>query len=72
MTNCSFCGHILQFGSGTMYVKTDGKIFYFCSTKCEKNQLKLGRISKFQSWTDAGRKEKSDRMRQADLKNEKK
>ena len=26
-----------------MYVKTDGKIFYFCSNKCEKNLIKLGR-----------------------------
>lgn len=26
-------------GTGKMYVKADGKIFYFCSGKCEKAMI---------------------------------
>jgi len=26
-----------------MFVKNDGRVFYFDSSKCEKNMLKLGR-----------------------------
>jgi len=40
---CSFCSENIEKGTGKMYVKIDGKIFYFCSSKCEKNQLKLKR-----------------------------
>ena len=28
-----------------MYVKKDGTIYLFCSSKCEKNRIKLGRVS---------------------------
>ncbi len=34
-----------------MYVKKDGTIFHFCSTKCEKNALKLGRSRRKTKWT---------------------
>jgi len=34
-----------------MYVKTDGRIFYFCSMKCEKNMLKLNRKPRTTRWT---------------------
>ncbi|MBL7159932.1 MAG: TRASH domain-containing protein [Candidatus Aenigmarchaeota archaeon] len=40
---CSFCGKEIERGTGKMHVKTDGKILYFCSKRCEKNMLKLGR-----------------------------
>jgi len=40
---CSFCGVTLEPGTGKMFVKKDGTIFYFCSTKCENNH-KLGRV----------------------------
>ena len=43
MAKCTFCGETMEQGTGKMYVKTDGKIYYFCSSKCEKNMLKLGR-----------------------------
>ncbi|MEM5782605.1 MAG: 50S ribosomal protein L24e, partial [Candidatus Aenigmatarchaeota archaeon] len=36
---CSFCGNEIEKGTGTMFVKNDGKIFFFCSSKCEKNML---------------------------------
>jgi len=40
---CSFCNSNVEAGTGVMFVKNDGKIFYFCSKKCEKNMLKLKR-----------------------------
>lgn len=43
MPKCSFCKDDLKKGAGKMYVKKDGKILYFCSSKCEKNMVKLKR-----------------------------
>lgn len=47
---CSFCKLDLTPGKGKMYVKKDGKLFYFCSMKCEKNTLKLKRKPAKQKW----------------------
>jgi large subunit ribosomal protein L24e len=58
MVNCSFCGHALEKGTGKMMVKNDGKILYFCSTKCEKNLLKLRRKPREQKWTKVYRDER--------------
>ena len=33
-----------------MFVKTDGKILYFCSSKCEKNMLELKRNPRKVKW----------------------
>ena len=41
-----------------MYVKKDAKIFYFCSSKCEKNMLKLKRKPHKIKWTKAYEKKK--------------
>jgi len=43
MVKCTFCKKEIEKGTGMMYVKNDGKIFYFCSRKCDKNLLKLKR-----------------------------
>lgn len=43
MVKCTFCKKEIEKGTGKMYVKNDGKIFYFCSNKCDKNLLKLKR-----------------------------
>ncbi len=51
MVTCNFCGEVLNPGTGKMYVKKDGKIFYFCSNKCEKNTLKLKRKPRTTKWT---------------------
>ncbi len=47
---CSFCGYEIPPGTGIMYVKTDGTILYFCSSKCRKNYL-LGRNPRKLKWT---------------------
>lgn len=62
MVKCSFCGQNLKPGYGKMFVKKDGKIFYFCSNKCEKNLLKLRRKPIKIRWTEAYRKEKTKRL----------
>ncbi len=47
---CSFCNKEIPKGTGIMYVKKDGTIYYFCSKKCEKNMLKLKRKAKKLKW----------------------
>lgn len=49
---CFFCGDLIKNGTGKMYIKNDGTIFYFCGSKCEKNYL-LGRESKSRKWSRA-------------------
>lgn len=49
---CSFCDNEIARGTGKMYVKVDGKIYYFCSNKCEKNTIKLGRKPRVTTWTE--------------------
>ena len=51
MAKCDFCKVIIPAGTGKKYVKKDGKIFNFCSNKCEKNMLKLKRKSRTTKWT---------------------
>ncbi len=58
MTDCTFCGTSLKLGTGKMYVKKEGTIYFFCSNKCEKNMLKLGRNPRFVKWTKAYHVEK--------------
>jgi len=47
---CSFCNENMEAGTGKMFVRNDGKVFYFCSSKCEKNMLKLKREPKDVKW----------------------
>ncbi|TAL47402.1 50S ribosomal protein L24e [archaeon] len=46
---CSFCSRNIPKGTGKMFVKRTGEIFYFCSSKCQRNQ-KLRRSSKKLKW----------------------
>lgn len=56
---CSFCGKGFAQGTGMMYIKNDGSIFRFCSSKCRKSVLNLGRDSRKLKWTIYhGKKEK--------------
>lgn len=48
---CSFCGRGIKPGTGMMYVRNDGSILRFCSSKCYKNMLKLRRNPKRYKWT---------------------
>ena len=51
MSECNFCGCTLEKGTGKMYVLKSGKVFWFCSSKCEKNLLKLKRTPRLVKWT---------------------
>ena len=51
MAKCSFCKSVIELGTGTMYVKKDSTILHFCTMKCEKNMLNLGRVPRFVKWT---------------------
>ncbi|GIU70995.1 MAG: 50S ribosomal protein L24e [Candidatus Nitrosocaldaceae archaeon] len=50
--NCSFCNRKIEPGTGTMLIKNDGSIVYFCSDKCRKNMLKLKRDPRKLKWTE--------------------
>jgi large subunit ribosomal protein L24e len=50
MVKCSFCGNEIKPGTGLLFVRNDGKTFYYCSRKCEKNMLKLGRNPRKIKW----------------------
>jgi large subunit ribosomal protein L24e len=55
---CSFCGVNIPQGTGKIYVKKSGKLFYFCSSKCEKQILKLDHKPREVKWTREARKAK--------------
>ena len=50
---CDFCGDDIEPGTGTMFVKINGTVTHFCSSKCEKN-ADLGREARDHQWTAAG------------------
>ena len=52
---CSYCGKQMEPGTGKLFVRKDGAVFYFCSSKCQSN-YNLGRIPRRVAWTAAGRK----------------
>jgi len=61
--NCSFCGNEIELGTEKIFVSKKGKAFYFCSSKCEKNLLKLKRKPRRVRWTAEYRKEKAIRLK---------
>ena len=58
MARCSFCKRNIEQGTGKMLIQKDARILNFCSRKCEKNQIKLGRVGRDKKWTYAYRAEK--------------
>ncbi len=54
---CSFCGEKIEPGTGRMHIKKDGRIFYFCSSKCFTNLIDLKRIPRKVKWTKYHQKE---------------
>ncbi|MFP4045510.1 MAG: 50S ribosomal protein L24e [Candidatus Aenigmatarchaeota archaeon] len=49
---CTFCDKEIEKGKGKIHVKKDGTSYFYCSAKCEKNHLKLGRDPKKVKWTE--------------------
>lgn len=50
---CTFCGEEIERGEGKIFVKGDGTSYFYCSSKCEKNHLKLGKEPKNTEWVGA-------------------
>jgi len=50
MPRCSYCKEDMKPGTGTLFVKKDGKTLWFCGKKCEKNSIKLKRKPQKQKW----------------------
>jgi large subunit ribosomal protein L24e len=57
MVKCSFCGQDENFHKGVSLIKNDGSINYFCSSKCRRNALNLGRDKRKVMWTEAYKQE---------------
>ena len=55
---CTFCGLEIEPGTGKMYIKKDGTIFHFCSSKCQKNLVQLKRVPRRTEWTERYIREK--------------
>ncbi len=56
--HCSFCGSEFPQGTGIMYIKGDGSILWFCSSKCRKNAIELKRDPRKLKWTKYYRAER--------------
>lgn len=67
---CSFCRREIEPGTETIFVTRKGKASYFCSSKCEKNLLKLGRKPRRVKWTEDYRSEKAIRLKSITSKKE--
>ena len=66
---CSFCGASIEPGTGKMYVKKDGTTFLFCSNKCSKNMINMGRVPRKITWTAAYAARKNLATEARNLKN---
>ncbi len=55
---CAFCGNDIEPGTGKMFIRRDGTIHFFCSSKCERNLLGLGRQPRWTRWTKQFRRAK--------------
>lgn len=47
---CNFCGSPIEPGTGKMYVKKDGSVFYFDRARCQDSLL-IGRLARKTKWT---------------------
>ena len=50
MAKCSYCSTEIPPSTGCLYVRKDGKTFWYCSTKCERNNIKLKRKPQNLKW----------------------
>lgn len=53
--SCDYCGSEIEPGTGTMFVRVDGEVIHYCSSKCENN-ADLGRAARNLEWTAEGRR----------------
>lgn len=65
MAKCIFCGKEQADYLGTFLIKNDGTMVYYCSNKCRKNHLTLGRDKRKLKWTAAFRETREKRILKA-------
>ncbi|PIN84683.1 MAG: 50S ribosomal protein L24e [Candidatus Diapherotrites archaeon CG11_big_fil_rev_8_21_14_0_20_37_9] len=58
MPTDTFSGEKIPKGTGLMYVKKDGTVYWFKNTKTQKNFLKLKRNPVKVKWTNAHHRDK--------------
>lgn len=51
LRQCTFCARDIEPGTGSMFIKMDGGVNFYCSNKCRKNHLKLHRNPRKLKWT---------------------
>lgn len=68
---CTFCGDEIEPGTGRMFIKKDGVVYNFCSSKCFKNLVVLGRVPRRTTWTRYYEREKEVRMKGGEALEEK-
>jgi len=61
MPKCSFCGREYKWPRGLTFIKTDGTVLHYCSSKCRKNKV-LGRKSKKVKWIKKQKKAKIEKI----------
>ena len=59
---CSFCGEDIARGTGMIVSLKDGSLVQFCSSKCERNLMHLGRKPQETKWTRRYLEEKAVRI----------
>ncbi|MDC7951431.1 50S ribosomal protein L24e [Methanomassiliicoccaceae archaeon COG_1] len=60
---CSFCGKVIEPGTGKMFVKKDGTVLNFDTNKCYKNMIVLKRVARTTLWTAKAHEEKAVRVK---------
>lgn len=50
---CSFCGVSIEPGTGLMFIKRDGSVYYFDRRRCKQSLLEFGRLPRKFKWTKA-------------------
>ena len=53
IAKCVYCGKEQEDFKGMYYIKNDGNVMYFSSSKCWKGHLKLKRDKRKVRWTEA-------------------
>lgn len=53
MVKCFFCGKEEYAFKGVHFIKNDGNVNYFCSSKCRSNSIGLRRDKRKVKWTEA-------------------
>jgi len=51
LKKCFYCNNDIYPSIGVAYIKNDGSIRYYCSSKCRKNSIDLKRDPRKYKWT---------------------